>query len=76
MKLEEIYIFMLGKYWIQLLIATVIISLISIKAFPLNWGIVYLPVIFKVIKLQLNLSKGLIHDVNAQHLLKVINQVL
>ncbi|MDT0819806.1 hypothetical protein RCF53_12190, partial [Staphylococcus aureus] len=26
---------MLGKYWIQLLIATVIISLISIKAFPL-----------------------------------------
>ncbi|HIH7851291.1 TPA: hypothetical protein ACYSSQ_002628, partial [Staphylococcus aureus] len=25
---------MLGKYWIQLLIATVIISLISIKAFP------------------------------------------
>ena len=29
---------MLGKYWIQLLIATVIISLISIKAFPLAIG--------------------------------------
>ncbi len=62
---------MLGKYWIQLLIATVIISLISIKAFPLAiGGITYLPVIFKVIKLQLNLSKGLIHDVNAQTFIK------
>ncbi|HDX8420462.1 hypothetical protein H7924_13420 [Staphylococcus aureus] len=57
---------MLGKYWIQLLIATVIISLISIKAFPLAIG----AVIFKVIKLQLNLSKGLIDDVNAQTFIK------
>ncbi len=39
------YIFMLGKYWIQLLIATIIISLISIKAFPLAIGALYLPVI-------------------------------
>ena len=61
---------MLGKYWIQLLIATVIISLISIKAFPLAIGALYLPVIFKVIKLQLNLSKGLIDDVNAQTFIK------
>lgn len=42
---------MLGKYWIQLLIATVIISLISIKAFPLAIGTLYLPIIFKVIKI-------------------------
>ncbi|MGS2905417.1 hypothetical protein V5N50_09835 [Staphylococcus aureus] len=61
---------MLGKYWIQLLIATVIISLISIKAFPLAIGALYLPVIFKVIKLQLNLSKGLIDDVNARTFIK------
>ena len=26
---------MLGKYWLHLMIATIIISLISIKAFPL-----------------------------------------
>ena len=32
---------MLGKYWIQLLIATVIISLISIKAFHWHWGIIF-----------------------------------
>ena len=57
MKLEEIYIFMLGKYWIQLLIATVIISLISIKAFPLAIGALYLPIIFKVINYNSILSK-------------------
>lgn len=61
---------MLGKYWIQLLIATVLISLISIKAFPLAVGALYLPIIFKVVKLQLNLSKGLIDDVNAQTFIK------
>lgn len=45
-------------------------KLISIKAFPLAIGALYLPVIFKVIKLQLNLSKGLIDDVNAQTFIK------
>ena len=29
---------MLGKYWIHLMIATVIISLISVKGFPLALG--------------------------------------
>ena len=52
----DLYIYV-RKILIQLLIATVIISLISIKAFPLAIGALYLPVIFKVIKLQLNLSK-------------------
>ncbi len=70
MYLVEIYIFMLVKYLIQLWISTFIISLISFIAFPLAIGALYLPVIFKVIKLQLNLSKGLIDDVNAQTFIK------
>ena len=65
----DLYIYV-RKILIQLLIATVIISLISLKAFPLAIGALYLPIIFKVIKLQLNLSKGLIDDVNAQTFIK------
>ena len=49
---------MLGKYWKYLMIATVIVSLISIKAFPLALGALYLPVLFKIVQLQLNLSNG------------------
>ena len=63
----DLYIYV-RKILIQLLIATVIISLISIKSISIgNWAL-YLPIIFKVIKLQLNLSKGLIDDVNAQNI--------
>lgn len=61
---------MLGKYWKYLMIATVIVSLISIKAFPLALGALYLPVLFKIVQLQLNLSNGLIDDVNAQTFIK------
>lgn len=61
---------MLGKYWIHLLVATVIISIISIKAFPLALGALYLPIIFKVVQLQLNLSQGLIDEVNAKMFIK------
>lgn len=61
---------MLGKYWKHLMIATVIISLISIKAFPLALGVLYLPLLFKIVQLQLNLSNGLIDDVNAQTFIK------
>lgn len=61
---------MLGKYWKHLMIATVIISLISIKAFPLALGALYLPLLFKIVQLQLNLSNGLIDDVSAQTFIK------
>lgn len=61
---------MLGKYWKYLMIATVIVSLISIKAFPLALGALYLPVLFKIVQLQLNLSNGLIDDVSAQTFIK------
>lgn len=61
---------MLGKYWKSLMIATVIVSLISIKAFPLALGALYLPVLFKIVQLQLNLSNGLIDDVSAQTFIK------
>ncbi|MBO1199183.1 hypothetical protein J3T65_06420 [Staphylococcus simiae] len=61
---------MLGKYWVHLLISTVIISLISIKAFPLALGALYLPILFKVVQLQLNLSQGLIDEVNAKMFIK------
>ena len=61
---------MLGKYWLHLMIATIIISLISIKAFPLALGALYLPLLFKIVQLQLNLSKGLIDDVSAQTFIK------
>ncbi|MEJ7350937.1 hypothetical protein WL553_12070, partial [Staphylococcus epidermidis] len=61
---------MLGKYWIHLMIATVIISLISVKGFPLALGALYLPLLFKIVQLQLNLSKGLVDDVSAQTFIK------
>lgn len=61
---------MLGKYWKYIMIATVIVSLISIKAFPLALGALYLPVLFKIVQLQLNLSNGLIDDVSAQTFIK------
>ena len=61
---------MLGKYWKYLMIATGIVSLISIKAFPLALGALYLPVLFKIVQLQLNLSNGLIDEVSAQTFIK------
>ena len=61
---------MLHKYWLPLTIATIIISLLSIKGFPIAFGALYLPILFKIIKLQLNLSKGLIDNISAQPFIK------
>lgn len=61
---------MLHKYWLPLTIITIIVSLISIKGFPIALGALYLPVLFKVIQLQLNLSKGLIDNATAQPFIK------
>ncbi|RIL70466.1 hypothetical protein BUY49_10210 [Staphylococcus devriesei] len=61
---------MLQKHWLQLTIATIVISLLSIKGFPIALGALYLPVLFKIVQLQLNLSKGLIDDINARPFIK------
>ena len=45
-------------------------SLISIKGFPLALGALYLPLLFKIVQLQLNLSKGLIDNVNVHTFIK------
>ncbi|UEX90838.1 hypothetical protein [Staphylococcus ratti] len=56
----------LQRLWVPLLIASTIINLISIKGFPLALGTLYLPVLFKVVQMQMNLSKGLLDEkVNA-----------
>ncbi|WP_353420242.1 hypothetical protein [Staphylococcus coagulans] len=52
----------LYRKWGLLLVLSTIINLLSIKAFPLALGTLYLPVLFKVVQLQLNLSDGLIDD--------------
>ncbi|MBI5975912.1 hypothetical protein [Staphylococcus canis] len=52
----------LNQYWIVLIIASTIMNLLSIKGFPLALGTLYLPVLFKVVKLQLNLSNGLVDE--------------
>lgn len=51
---------MLSKYWKYIMISAVIVNLISIKGFPMAIGALYLPVLFKIIKLQINLSQGLV----------------
>ncbi|PTK65512.1 hypothetical protein [Staphylococcus borealis] len=61
---------MLHKYWLPLTIATILISLLSIKGFPIAFGALYLPILFKIIKLQLNLSNGLIENISAQPFIK------
>ena len=61
---------MLRKYWIHFVIVTVIVSLISVKGFPLALGALYLPLLFKIVQLQLNLSNGLIENVNAHTFIK------
>lgn len=61
---------MLHKYWLPLTIITIIVSLISIKGFPIALGALYLPVLFKVIQLQLNLLKDLIDNATAHPFIK------
>lgn len=61
---------MLSKYWKYIMISAVIVNLISIKGFPMAIGALYLPVLFKVIKLQINLSRGLVDQVNASTFVK------
>lgn len=50
---------MLRKYWKVLMIFTVIVSLLSIVGFPIAIGALYLPMLFRVVKLQMKLSDGL-----------------
>ncbi|MFB3189309.1 hypothetical protein [Staphylococcus pseudintermedius] len=52
----------LHQKWVTLIIISTIINLLSIKAFPLALGTLYLPVLFKIVQLQLNLSNGLVDD--------------
>ena len=61
---------MLSKYWKYIMISAVIVNLISIKGFPMAIGALYLPVLFKIIKLQINLSQGLVDQVNASTFVK------
>lgn len=52
----------LHQKWVTLIIISTIINLLSIKAFPLALGTLYLPVLFKIVQLQLNLSTGLVDN--------------
>ncbi|PTI81413.1 hypothetical protein BU098_10500 [Staphylococcus xylosus] len=61
---------MLSKQWKYIMIVAVIVNLLSIKVFPMAIGAIYLPVLFKIIKLQINLSRGLVDQVNASTFVK------
>ncbi|MEB7752184.1 hypothetical protein [Staphylococcus pseudoxylosus] len=61
---------MLSKQWKYIMIVAVIVNLVSIKGFPMAIGAIYLPVLFKIIKLQINLSRGLVDQVNASTFVK------
>ena len=61
---------MLSNYWKHLMICAVIVNLISIKGFPMAIGAIYLPILFKIIQLQINLSHGLVDKVNASTFVK------
>lgn len=52
----------LHKHWKLFMLVTVIVGLLSIKGFPIALGALYLPVLFRVVKLQMNLSKGLVNQ--------------
>ncbi len=52
----------LHRYWVPLLIFSTLINLLSIKGFPLALGTLYLPVLFKVVQMQMNLSEGLLEE--------------
>ena len=61
---------MLSNYWKYLMICAVIVNLISIKGFPMAIGAIYLPILFKIIQLQINLSHGLVDKVNPSTFVK------
>ena len=61
---------MLSNYWKYLMICAVIVNLISIKGFPMAIGAIYLPILFKIIQFQINLSHGLVDKVNASTFVK------
>lgn len=61
---------MLSKNWKKIMVSAFIINLISIKGFPMAIGAVYLPILFKIIKMQMNLSKGLVDQVNPKTFIK------
>ncbi|MEB7825456.1 hypothetical protein [Staphylococcus chromogenes] len=52
----------LHRYWVPLLIFSTLINLLSIKGIPLALGTLYLPVLFKVVQMQMNLSEGLLEE--------------
>lgn len=52
----------LHRYWGPLLIFSTLINLLSIKGFPLALGTLYLPVLFKVVQMKMNLSEGLLEE--------------
>ena len=52
------------------MICAVIVNLISIKGFPMAIGAIYLPILFKIIQLQINLSHGLVDKFNASTFVK------
>ncbi len=60
----------LHKHWKLLMLATVIFGLLSIKGFPIALGALYLPVLFRVVKLQMNLSEGLVSQRDPQMFIK------
>ncbi|MCD8914782.1 hypothetical protein K2V61_04395 [Staphylococcus simulans] len=60
----------LHKHWKLLMIITFIVSLLSIKGFPIALGALYLPVLFRVVKLQMNLSEGLVSQRDPQLFIK------
>ncbi|WP_278925361.1 hypothetical protein [Staphylococcus auricularis] len=55
---------MLTKHWKLIITASVIVNLLSIKGFFMALGSLYFLLIFKVIDMQMNLSKGLVDDVD------------
>ncbi|WP_412521337.1 hypothetical protein [Staphylococcus simulans] len=60
----------LHKHWKLLMVATTIFGLLSIKGFPIALGALYLPVLFRVVKLQMNLSEGLVSQRDPQLFIK------
>jgi len=52
------------------MISAIIVNLISIKGFPMAIGAIYLPILFKIIQSQINLSRGLVDKVNASTFVK------
>lgn len=64
----------LHRYWVALLIFSTLVNLFSIKGFPLAIGTLYLPILFKVVQMQMNLSNGLLEEKVHAHVFIQNNQ--